>query len=91
MIHAPMQYRIISGSSINCEDDERIFNMLKSTTGNTLSKHPGHIIGNLILRYQAERKVSKKVPRKSYENDIEKKYKHLDISLKNKNTYITKT
>ena len=91
MIHAPIQYRIISGSSINCEDEERIFNMIKSITGSTSSRHPGHIIGNLILRYQAERKINAERPRKSYENDISKKYECLkEISLRNKNTYITK-
>ena len=71
MIHVSLQYRIISGSSINCEDEERIFNLLKSITTRTSSNHPGHVIGNLILRYQAESKMKENVT-SSYKNDIEK-------------------
>ena len=72
MIHAPLQYRLIAGSSINCEDEERIFNLLKSITGSTTSYHSGHVIGNLILRYQAENNIKNPVKKKPYENDIKK-------------------
>ena len=29
-VHAPPQYRLISGESINCEDEERCFNSIKT-------------------------------------------------------------
>ena len=57
MTHASIQYRIIAGSSINCEDEERIFNLITSITITTSSHHLGNVIGNLILRYQAENKL----------------------------------
>ena len=65
--------------------------MLKSITTRTSSNHPGHVIGNLILLYQAESKIKENVT-SSYKNDIEKKYECLkDIALYTKNTFISKT
>ena len=52
--HAPIQLRIISGESSNAEDEERFFNSIKSITRETSSQHPSHIIGNIIIRLQAE-------------------------------------
>ena len=52
--HAPIQLRIISGESNNAEDEERFFNSIKSITRETSSQHPSHIIGNIIIRLQAE-------------------------------------
>ena len=54
LIHAPMQYRLVSGSSINAEGEERFFNSIKRITKNTSDNKPGHIIGNLIIRTQVE-------------------------------------
>ena len=56
-IHAPIQYRIISGNSFMCENQERTFHLCKDITKKTSSNHPGHIIGNLVLRYQIEKKL----------------------------------
>ena len=57
--HAPLQYRLISGSVSNAEDEERVFNKIKMITANTSSNHPGHIIGNLFIRFQVEQKHTK--------------------------------
>ena len=57
--HAPFQYRLISGAASNCEDEERVFNKVKKITANTSSNHPGHIIGNLFIRFQVEQKKAK--------------------------------
>ena len=54
LVHAPIQYRTVSGASINCEDEERIFNSMKNITHSTNSNKPGHVIGNLIVRQEVE-------------------------------------
>ena len=54
MVHAPMQYRLISGKSVNVENEERFFNTIKAITKNTSDKKAGHLIGNLIVRHEAE-------------------------------------
>ena len=54
LVHAPMQYRLVSGESINCEGEERFFNTIKNITKNTTYYHPGHMIGNLIVRQHIE-------------------------------------
>ena len=56
--HSPFQYRLISGAAMNVEDEERIFNTIKSITNSTSSRHPGHIIGNAIIRMQVEKKMA---------------------------------
>ena len=46
-VHAPLQYRLINGETINCEDEERCFNLIKNITKETSDNKPGHLIGNL--------------------------------------------
>ena len=53
-VHAPIQYRLVSGSSINCEDEEHMFNSIKDITQSTTNNKPGHVIGNLIVRQEVE-------------------------------------
>ena len=67
LVHAPLQYRLVSGESINCEDEERIFNSIKSITRNTTNNHPGHVIDNLIARQEVEAGCKKK-----YDHDKKK-------------------
>lgn len=57
LVHAPMQYRMINGQSINCEAEERYFNAIKKISNNTTNFRPGKIIGNLIIRQQIEARV----------------------------------
>ena len=52
LVHAPLQFQIINGESINCEGEERFFNTIKSITKSTSSYHPRHIIGNCIVRHK---------------------------------------
>ena len=54
LVHAPLQYRLVSGESINCEAEERYFNSIKRITKGTSNNRPGHLIGNLIVRQQVE-------------------------------------
>ena len=76
MVHAPLQYRIISGSSINCEGEERIFNMLKFLTSGKTNYRDGHVIGNMIVRigYRERHAVEFEHDKKynSLLNDIER-------------------
>ena len=52
--HAPFQLRIMSGKAMSAEDEERAFNSIKGITKCTSSNHPGHVIGNVLIRLQAE-------------------------------------
>ena len=52
--HAPLQLRIMSGKAMSAEDEERAFNSIKGITKSTSSNHPGHVIGNILIRLQAE-------------------------------------
>ena len=47
--HAPLQFRIINGEYINCEDKKRFSNTIKDVTKYTSLYHPGHIIVNCIV------------------------------------------
>ena len=67
LVHAPLQYRLVSGASINCEDEERIFNSIKDITQSTTNNKPGHVIGNLIVRQEVESACKQK-----YEFDFSK-------------------
>ena len=52
--HAPLQLRLVSGKTANAEEEERMFNTVKSITSATSNCRPDHIIGNLFVRLQAE-------------------------------------
>ena len=54
LVHAPLQYRLVSGESINCEAEERYFNSIKRITKGTSNNRPGHLIGNLVVRQRVE-------------------------------------
>ena len=54
LIHAPLQYRLVSGESINCEDEERFFKTIRDITHGTSNNSQGHLIGNLIVRLEVE-------------------------------------
>jgi hypothetical protein len=50
--HAPQQYRIMSLSSSNAEDEERSFNFLKTISAQTSNHHPANVIANAFIRLQ---------------------------------------
>lgn len=52
--HAAFQNRMISGRSSNVEEQERVFNTLKNICRTTSSNHPNQLIGNIMVRMQAE-------------------------------------
>ena len=54
LVHAPQQYRLVSGISVNCEGEERVFSSLKKITRCSTNNKPGHVIGNLIVRLEVE-------------------------------------
>ena len=57
--HAPLQLRLVSGRTANTEEEERMFNSVKSITSSTSDGHPDHIIGNLFIHLQAEEQLGK--------------------------------
>ena len=57
-VHAPVQYRLISGSSIHCEDEERAFCDLKNITYNKTNFHGNNVIDNIVTR-KCYRKIAK--------------------------------
>ena len=54
LVHSPLQYRLVSGKSINCEGEERFFNTIRGITNSTSNYKPGHIIGNVILMMRSK-------------------------------------
>jgi hypothetical protein len=59
-----MQNRIINGRSSNVEEQERVFNTIENITKGTSSNHPNQLIGNILVRMQAEGKL------KDYQNVV---------------------
>ena len=64
LVHASLQYRLVSGESINCEYEERFFKTIRDITHGTSNNSHGHLIGNLIVRLEVESKC-----RERYEFD----------------------
>ena len=56
--HAPDIYRIVTLRSINTESQERFFGQAKMITKSTSSYHPDHIVENIMVRIQAEAKLT---------------------------------
>lgn len=75
LAHSAISYRIFSGSCLHTENEERMFKTIKAITSNTSSHHPGHILGNLLIRLQAEENFTSIYKHKHVEyqvNDITK-------------------
>ena len=75
LAHSSMACRLFSGSCLHTENEERMFKTIKSITSNTSSHHPGHILGNLLIRLQAEENFSNMNSHKKIQyqaNDITK-------------------
>lgn len=56
-VHAPQQFRIVSLSSRNAENEERAFNFLKSISTQTSNHHPENVIVNAFIRSQVSNEV----------------------------------
>ena len=65
LVHAPLQYRLVSGESSNVEDEERVFNTIRNCSHGTTNNWPGHLIGNLFVRLQVETQCKEKYSVKS--------------------------
>ena len=50
--HAPQQYRIMSLPSANAEDEEQMFNFLKTASTWTSNHHADHVLDNAFIRLQ---------------------------------------
>ena len=78
--HAPLQLRLVSGKTANAEEEERMFNTVKSITSSTSNGRPDHIIGNLFVRLQAEEHLGKcKSSVKKQESQVYKLAKSLPL------------
>ena len=53
-VHAPLQYRLVHEETVNCEDEERCFNLIKNITKDTSNYKPGYVIGNLTVREEVD-------------------------------------
>ena len=69
-------HRLINGGTINCEDEERCFDLIKNITNYTSNYKPGHLIGKLIVRQEVDCQY-----REKYEFDRERDYTLRDISI----------
>ena len=74
--HSPDQFRLISGSSANAEDEERWFNFVKNITKETSNNYPDNIIVNAFLRSQVH-EINKSAAVRQSENLIVKTSKSL--------------
>ena len=54
LVHAPIQYRLISGESINAEDEERVFHTIQKVNRGKTNNKPKNLIGNMIVRFEFE-------------------------------------
>ena len=60
LVHSPIQYRVVSGDSINTEDEERQFNEIKNICKGTTNNKPGHFISNVIVWMKCESDAKQK-------------------------------
>ena len=72
--HLPDQYRIVSGSSTNAENEERQFKFIGKTADDTSNHHPENVISNAIIRSEVKRNE------KDDEGDVKEKKPNKKIS-----------
>ena len=81
LVHAPIQYRLISGASLNVEAEERMFSTKKDLTHRKTNFIGDHVITNIVERLQY-RMIDKERNKKKENidttiNDIKKYGKHV--------------
>ena len=84
--HAPQQYRLFSGRSINTEKEEATFHNLKNATNLASNHRPDHVIKNAIIRLQARKKLNGGKLTMTKESNLKKIY--LPIKEIQENTII---
>ena len=60
LVHAPIQNRLNTCKSKAAENQERSFNAIQDITLRTSNRKPGHVIGNKVVRLQAEAMTKEK-------------------------------
>lgn len=75
--HATDYYRIVPGSTILTEKEERSFTRLKSITNTSSNRHAQHVINNIFVRIGVSDKRDKKITSQRLENKISKAFQNL--------------
>ena len=75
--HATDYYRIVPGSTIHTEKEERSFTRLKSITNTSSNRHAQHVINNIFVRIGVSDKRDKKITSQRLENKISKAFQNL--------------
>ena len=60
LVRAPRQYHLVSGEAINCEDEERVFKLIRNIVHCNSNNSQGHLIGNLIVRLEVESRCTER-------------------------------
>ena len=81
MVHAPDQYRLLSGASANTEEEERTFNFLKTISTLTSNHHPENVLANAFLRMQFKEEYTKDSGISKIESKISQHYQHLQTKF----------
>lgn len=62
ILHAPLHYRLFPMPSINAEDEERMFTILKKFANATSNHHPDNVLANGFLRVQVREELTAEKP-----------------------------
>ena len=84
--HAPEQYRLFSGRSINTEKEEATFHHLKVSSNLTSNHHPDHVISNAMIRLQVRNKLNEHDAITENDSHLNKLY--LPIKERQSNTIV---
>ena len=83
IIHAPQQYRLVSGRTSNTESEEATFNAIKITTNLTSNHHPPNVIVNALIRLQAKDQLNENQLTPEKESKLNDMYSRIKQQLKN--------
>ena len=81
LVHSPLQIRLVSGDSINVEDEERVFNTIRNISNTTTNNWPGHIIANIFTRLQVTFRCKERYGYNSTTNTIYNEINEIGKSL----------
>ena len=73
--HCADEHRLLSGKSMNAENQKRTFTFLKGITSGTSNHHTGEILLNCVIRSQATEKLNACSASEAIKN-FKKKTKH---------------
>ena len=77
--HCAIEHRLLSGKSMNAENQETTFKFLKGITSGTSNHHPHQILLNCVIRIQATEKLNACSGSEAIKSKISKAAKTLDI------------